>query len=138
MLTIDFINNQFIIRGSSEYISMILQGRHRIYFSIQLNGRISTNNDGWDIPSGDDRNRRFNEITSYLQSFSIPFHLNEGAQRLESQIQEQVAIYTQARERSLNIKNTTTDLEFPVPNFQDRELKNHQIISANQASSVCI
>ncbi len=134
MFSLDYREDYYILTGPSDIASQILQGRHRIFFSFQLNSN-PIGNEGWRIPPGDDIKHTFSEITAYLTRNGMRYQLETGAQEIYDDIEVHRRIFVEARTNALATKMTQVPIEFHPPNFSERGLKDHQALSANHLLS---
>lgn len=134
MFVLNYRDGHYFLTGSPDIVSLIMQGRHRIFFSFQLNS-TPKNNEGWRIPPGDDIYHTFTEITAYLTRHGMRYQLESGAQEINSIIGEQQRVFVEARTNALNTKTTTVPITFQPPNFSDRTLRDHQALSVSHLLS---
>lgn len=128
MLRLDFQDDRFTLTDDSGAPSPILNGRHRILFSVVLNSSKTESGDGWIVPAGDNVASTFQTIVSHLTDQRFEFEILEGAQTIQDLIQSQQQLFEDARRNALEVKNSTEPEPVHPPNFV-RNLKDHQELS---------
>jgi len=128
LIRLDFHDDRFALTDDSGSPSPILNGRHRIFFSVVMNSSLAEGGDGWDVPAGDSASSTFKAIASYLTDQRFEFEILEGAQTIRDLIQRQQQLFENARRNALEVKNSLEPEPVRPPNFV-RDLKDHQMLS---------
>jgi SNF2 family DNA or RNA helicase len=133
-MQLDLQGDTFTLTDDSGAPSVILDGRHRIFFSIQLNSTPTDEGAGWSIPAGDSLASTYHAIVSYLTEQSFEYEILDGAQAIRDSLRRQQQIYGDARRDALDVKDSEEVVHVHPPNFV-RDLKEHQMYTTRHLLS---